>query len=933
MQNISRKLRDVDVSLTMEGVKAWSAGDIRLAQVECEAQQQIDSAEGPFFSSPIKRSKGVSKMKNKKLYVIPNQHMDLVWRRCFERDIEYDGQCFVSYADIEAIYISDSIKLCKKYPFYHFSIESVAVLDKFLQRYPEQEPVIAKLIRQKQLYVPFTGNNIVDSNLVSGESIVRNYRQGYHYLKSKFGHVPDGADRNDAFGNSAQMPQILRKFGVKWAYNVTYTPCSAPYWRGLDGSTVYNIEPIRVGTVGGYPKYRPCPACHGHDRENCPVCGGRGIDQAYMDKRSFHLALQTEAIKESRLPCYILSGGEEIAPREEIVHWALENRHLYNIEFADFEAYKQYCLPQIQAVDEPPQDQVMSSPECNCNNTGVYVSRIKVKQKFRQLENTVFAAEALAAAGYLRNREYPWDAFDRIWEKTLFVMFHDAITSTHVDAGYEEVCDAIDQAQAMAETIIRHNTPEITAAQGQLFVTNPYGIGLSGTCEALLPAGCTVAGATVLEAHGQGDLVRVRFAVDHIDAYGTKAYAVVPGREITQVLFSAGDTILTGDAVLTNSSAQTSLSDNAAEDVVLENEFYRIQICDSGIREIFDKQQDAVIAKAQEYMVGEWILETDIGTPWATLSPDMRRQPLSRHTRILRHEQTQHRQTVTFAITPDVRQGFAETSFNIRWSVTLAKGVDQVLFSADVHWDTWNHRLRIAFPTALTGKHYYDIPYGMLERAPYEPRIVLPSGDGDWASAAGDYPAINWAGIDGGDQSIALFNRGTPSYQIAGDSQGAENIFLSVLRSPAMPACLHAGADYTMPLFDGMRDAGEHHFTYALKSYAGSFAANSVHADGVGYNARLVCGAESPALTLPSLRGENGWISALLPALDRKGMIVRVAEYRGRTSAFTLKLPDNIRAVWETDLKEDPVAQLPICSGKVTDVLCPFEIKSLYLEF
>ena len=68
-------------------------------------------------------------MEKKKLYIIPNQHMDLVWRRCFDRDLEFDGQNFVSYADIEQIYIDDSIALCEKYLFYRFSVECVAVLD------------------------------------------------------------------------------------------------------------------------------------------------------------------------------------------------------------------------------------------------------------------------------------------------------------------------------------------------------------------------------------------------------------------------------------------------------------------------------------------------------------------------------------------------------------------------------------------------------------------------------------------------------------------------------------------------------------------------------------------------------------------------------------------------------------------------------------
>ena len=441
-------------------------------------------------------------MEKKKLFIIANQHMDLVWRRCFERDFQFGGQNFVPYADLEELYIKDSITLCEKYPFYHFSVECVAVLDKFLQRNPHMEEKIKQLIGEGRMYIPFTGNNIVDSNLVSGESIVRNYSHGYHYLKDKFGHIPDGADRNDAFGNCAQMPQIFRKFGVKWAYHVTYSPCTKPYWRGLDGSTVYDVEPTSVGVMGGYPKYRPCPACNGFRDRHCQMCGDTRIDQAHMDRRKFSLILQENVILERDEPCYVLVGGEEVAPMEEIALWALENGEKYDITFANFESYKPYYARQIQAVDAPPADQVMESSECNCNNTGVYVSRIKVKQNFRHLENSIFAAEALASSAYLKGRPYPKETFADIWKKTLFAMFHDAITSTHVDAGYDEIMDTMADAQHSVDAILC----EVERPVGDTFcVTNPYGIALSGTCSVMLNKGYSVADVPIVSAEETED--------------------------------------------------------------------------------------------------------------------------------------------------------------------------------------------------------------------------------------------------------------------------------------------------------------------------------------------------------------------------------------------------------------------------------------------
>ena len=169
----------------------------------------------------------------KKVFIIAKQHFDLIWRRCFDRDFEYDGMNFVSYADLQEYYIKDNIEFCKKYPFYNFEIECVAVLDKFLERNPGYKDIISEYIRQGKIYIPFSGINIVDSNMAYGESIVRNFLYGYYYLKNNYGIIPDGMDRNDAFGNSAQLPQIARGFGTKWVYHITYSKCTKHIGKGL----------------------------------------------------------------------------------------------------------------------------------------------------------------------------------------------------------------------------------------------------------------------------------------------------------------------------------------------------------------------------------------------------------------------------------------------------------------------------------------------------------------------------------------------------------------------------------------------------------------------------------------------------------------------------------------------------------------------------
>jgi alpha-mannosidase len=133
-----------------------------------------------------------------------------------------------------------------------------------------------------------------------------------------------------------------------------------------------------------------------------------------------------------------------------------------------------------------------------------------------------------------------------------------------------------------------------------------------------------------------------------------------------------------------------------------------------------------------------------------------------------------------------------------------------------------------------------------------------------------------------------------------------------------------------MTAYDGMRDAGKHSFDYALKSYDCCLAESSVHADGLGFNARLPVKDSMDALELPQLTADNAWISAVCLAHNGKDLVVRVAEYRGKTGNFTLSLPPKIKRVHETDLKEDVIKTF--AQGVIEGTMNPFEIKTFILE-
>ena len=197
-------------------------------------------------------------------------------------------------------------------------------------------------------------------------------------------------------------------------------------------------------------------------------------------------------------------------------------------------------------------------------------------------------------------------------------------------------------------------------------------------------------------------------------------------------------------------------------------------------------------------------MEHDEGSPWATLSPDRREIPM--HTHLVRVEREEQYDRAAYLTQPNDTGTYAIRGCSVIHSVTLYRGLDRVDLSADVVWDDYNHRLRLAFPVCgeANERYWYGIPFGTLRRAPYESTY-------HWAGSNGDWPASLWGGMDTDVCSAAILERGTPSYQM-NRTPGGECIFVSLLRAPCIPTYLHEPCSYSMTAWDGMRDAGTSSF-------------------------------------------------------------------------------------------------------------------------
>ena len=856
----------------------------------------------------------------KKIRAIVCNHMDLTWRRPFDRDMEFHGQNFVSYAKLEEYYILDNLKFAREYPDYKFTIESVEVVRKFLERNPMYEAELKQLYAEERIHTLFTGNNIVDSNLSSGESIIRNFLYGKRWMKQHMNQESGVCMRTDAFGNSAQLPQIVRGFGCKYIGRICYSTCDGNYWRGLDGSTVVTKPFKRVFESGGYYKYRPCPKCKGY---GCKACRYRGIDEVYIQRQIIPMSrMDTGKVTGDPLE-YILCGGEELMPRRDILTFREEHKDDLEVVFSSYEDL--YREIDLSRVDNPPEEEVASSVEMNTNNTGTYATRIRMKQRLRSCERALFTAENLESQYALATGKAHTERLEALWRQVNFTMFHDAVPATHVDAAYAELMDTFDWIEKEVRTLNDENKQLFIQPKEQtLTVYNPAANAVER--EISLNGDDWTAEAEEKLIWANGNYLVKLAPYEALKLHRAQTNRAVKTQKTNCRVLSEGTSILT-DLEIKMQAVEDST------DSVIENERYRITAGLHGIREIFDKSLGYAIAKEEEYCPFGFLLEHDDGSPWATMSSDLRRTSLKKDTILEEIEHGDGYERLKFKIAlPDRVIAYSVTGVDVSYDVTLYQNSDKIYMSCRVFWDTINHRLRIAMPLTITGQDVYEIPYGWLDRKEYG-LTRFREGSEHWAGSVNDYPAMNWAGVQAEQCGVFLFNQGTPSHYITSNQNGGRTIFVTPLRSPGNATYLHDPAAYSMTDWDGMRDAGTHEFSYMLEAFAGNRTQKYAVLAGQGFTAApLVTEGKFQPLELPVLEGDGARISSIKCAEDDDALIVRMTEIGGESTQIAMQVPNWTAFAELTDLNEHVIDDLEIADGVIQFQFHPFEIKTVKLK-
>jgi len=832
------------------------------------------------------------KINNKTVYILCTNHFDPIWRRGFKKSFFWKGEKYVPTIKIQEACISDWLEICKDTEA-KFEVECSLVLRTYLEAHPEQLDYIRQLAQSGRFELRASGEVIPDTNLPTGETLIRNLMYGILWGEQTLGVPITTGCLNDAFGSSAQLPQILKDCGVDMVIGLSYKTLKGKYWKGLDGSIIRFLNNPGKGFLkflGKGTYYRPCPSCKG---EGCDVCKGRGFDQSFrMDGQPNTIDLDLD-----NNPFGIISvGGEEtMAPMDIVKRVENAQKESEDIEYK-FGLYKdmlrEHYKDELEFTDKNEITDISPDVEGNPTQTGCYVSRIKIKQKARKLEYFAMVIEKLAAIAYLNGGKYPENELLETWRKIAYTAFHDNITGTHVDVGYEELMETFKSCNEVLSKVQKVLKDQlIVSEKGIVTVFNPHAFEVSDYVE--------------IETENSGK----RFIkAENIPAFGFKTLKQSEFIEECQPIMSG------------------ILQKN------IENEYYKISLDKHGIVGIYDKEYDKELVSENSGYANELILENDFGDPWSTREASRPRTRLGRMNNLTGIKRFSNRSEVyfkgEFCGNEDIL--FDPVDYRVlalEWEqkVTLWDSLKRVDFETSVYWSCFDRRIRISFPTYMREDDgFYAVPYGVLKRNRYD-RVE----NGGLINPDGDWPSVEWfSSAKEKNVNIALLNRGTPSSRI---ERG--ELMISLLRSPTFAGCgLLWPKIYDAPVYDGMRDQGSHTFEYSLTSFNDKWEDSDVVQKAYQYNSKLMA-FEGRLRNVANLeiKAEGTEIAAFKKAENGNDLIIRLNEYRGKSETVEITLPF-IKKAYEVNLLEKNLRELTVENDNIKIKMEPFKIRTIKVE-
>lgn len=880
----------------------------------------------------------------RKVHVVPHSHWDREWYFTTSRSKVY------LMKDLK-----DVLDTLESNPdFKYFMVDAQgSLLDDYIKWMPQDKDRITKLVKEKKLVIgPWYTQT--DQLVISGESIVRNMYYGMKRCETfggymNVGYVPD------SFGQSGNMPQIYKEFGIDdtlfWRGvsddMVNHTDYN---WRGDDGSVVFTTQIPFGYYIGGNIPEDPKQSEEFWQKECFEKAGGRSATKHIYFPNGFD-----QAPIRTNLP-EIIKERNEKDPENEYVISCIED-YIKDVKSEN---------PELEEVS----GELVIAKHMRIHKS-IFSSRSDLKVMNTQIQNYVTnVMEPLLTLSYNLGNDYPHEAVGEIWKLLFENAAHDSIGSCISDTANEDVYVRYKQARDIAVNLVElHSRLIATSVKNDaemtftLINTLPQKRNDTVVVKTYIPGG----NFAILDEKGNKVDYTVIESRDLTDYVLSQTIKLDPSRKfyVPSKVLEATIAIKTSDVpafgyVQYTLDTKGNSAKNLEKKNTLENEFYAINVEEDGSLTITDKENN-VTYKNQ----GVLVENGDDGDSFNYSPPRKDLEVFSNKSECnveVSGSDIYDQAVIKFnMVVPKDLEERAEgkVSVNLPITMTVALRKDSKVIDFNVHVDNkgLSHRLCVLFDSQIVSSfNYADEQFGSIKRPNYyekEMKLYMASAENKTEKKAGVQELANWANdqstwqeppisieptqsyvsLTDGKQGIAVIPQGVREYEVLDDHMirltlfrtygfmGKENLIYRpgrasgerIIETPA--AQLLKEMDFAFGFTTYASDINEANVDTLAKAYNTNI---EVYTYAEFLNGRLIFSQREIEGTKESryslFETENKLVvSAMKKAEDNDGYIIRLFNGKNHENiSDTIKFNFDVKEAYYTNLREEKTEDIKV---------------------
>lgn len=362
-------------------------------------------------------------------FAVGHAHLDLAWKWPIRESKRKGARTFTT-----------QLHNIEKYPDYIFGASQAQLYEWVKEEYPQIYERVCDAAKTPNWDVQGATWVEMDSNLISGESMIRQFYYGKKFFREEFGQDMKILWLPDSFGYSACLPQVMKLAGVpyfltqKMSWNtVNKFPYHTFKWQSPDGSEVFaHMLP--------------------EDTYNSPVYGAR----LKFGEENY----QERAISDKSMMLYGIGDGGAGPGYEHI-----ERMHRFNDLSHMPKVTPKKALDSFKILDDGKTHYPTHIGELYLErHQGTYTTQSKNKRYNRKCEFALKNYEYLMLLANEKGIELPIskDELENIWKEILLYQFHDILPGSSINRVYDESVERY-------EIILKQLTDAIYDLSGKLF--------------------------------------------------------------------------------------------------------------------------------------------------------------------------------------------------------------------------------------------------------------------------------------------------------------------------------------------------------------------------------------------------------------------------------------------------------------------------------